>query len=242
MKEHSQVEMQDRGTRNKERGEARSAGNLITLADPAGAGSEDYRALRTSLLYGFVDEPPKVVVVTSPGPQEGKSTTCANLGVVLAQAGKNTLVLDCDFRRPSIHKVFGLRNLYGAVNVLGGDSEMRDVWHEPLPGLKVVTVGTIPNSPAELVGSKRFAGLVEEARREFDYVLLDAPPTGAVSDPAILATQGDGALLVLDAQKTRKRSLRKARRDLEAVGAKVLGTVMNKVKDGQGGLYSSYTY
>src|SRR5215216_2414915 len=89
------------------------SGNLITVADPRGVASEDYRSLRTSLLYSLVDTPPKVVVVTSPGPSEGKSTTCANLGVVLAQVHKQTLIVDCDMRKPTMHKIFKLRNFYG---------------------------------------------------------------------------------------------------------------------------------
>lgn len=216
------------------------SGCLVTLLEPTSMAAEDYRTLRTSLLYASVDRPPKVIVVTSSGPREGKSTTCANLGVVLAQASKNTLVVDCDLRRPAMHTIFGLRNFKGVVNVLVGDHDFGEIWHEPLPGLKVMTVGTLPNNPAELLSSMRFAEFLGRARQEFDYVLVDAPPTGAVSDPAILASQADGVLLILDAQKTRKGSFRKAKRDLEAVGAEVLGTVMNKVKGSSG--YSSYAY
>lgn len=214
--------------------------NLVTLIHPTGTAAEDYRTLRTSLLYTLIDNPPRTIVVTSPGPKEGKSTTCANLGVVLAQADKRTLIVDCDFRRPAMHGIFGSRNLYGVVNVLADECGMQEVWHEPLPDLKVMTVGPIPSRPAELVGSNRFARFLEAAQQEFDYVLIDAPPTGPVSDPAILATQADGVLLVLDAQKTRKKALRKATRTLEAVGATILGTVMNNVKGNQEGIYAAY--
>src|SRR5215212_11154896 len=89
---------------------------MVTLLDPTSAASEAYRTLRTNLIYTFVDEPPKVIVLTSPGPGEGKSTVCANLGVVLAQADKNTLIIDCDFRKPTTHKLFGLRNLHGMMD------------------------------------------------------------------------------------------------------------------------------
>src|SRR5919199_3659353 len=213
---------------------------LITVLDPAAVASEAYRSLRTSLLYSLVDTPPKVVVVTSPGPMEGKSVTCANLGVVLAQADKNTLILDCDLRRPTMHKIFGLRNFRGVVNTFAEELDLSEVWQEPLPGLKVATTGPLPPNPAELLGSGRFAELIGRTRRMFDYVLIDAPPTGAVSDPAILATQGDGVLLVLDAQKTRKRALRGAVRTLEAVGANVLGTVVNNVEASKKGDYYGY--
>jgi capsular exopolysaccharide synthesis family protein len=176
-------------------------------------------------------------VVTSPSLMEGKSITCANLGVVLAQAHKSTLILDCDFRKPVIHKVFGLRNLLGVVDVLVGERSQQEIWQEPLPGLKVGTAGSIPPNPTELLGSSGVAELLEQVRQEFDYVLLDVPPMQLVSDPAILATQADGVLLVIDSLKTRRSSARQAMRSLEVVGAYVLGTVVNNVKVSKDDLY-----
>lgn len=213
------------------------SGRLVTIMDPNSVASEAYRTVRTNLLYSLVDLPLQVVVMTSPGPQEGKSTTCANLGVTLAQADKRTLILDCDLRKPVLHKIFGLRNVYGIVNVLAGEWKIEEVWHEPLLGLKVVTVGPVPPNPAEILSSQRFADFLERVRKDFDYVLVDAPPIELVSDPAILATQGDGVLLVLDAQKTRKGAVRRSMRSLEAVGANVLGTVMNNVRAGRSSYY-----
>src|SRR5829696_1715065 len=207
------------------------AGRLVTVLDPTSVAAEAYRTLRTNLLYSaFVDERAKVIVVTSHGPGEGKSTTCANLGVVLAQAGKNVLILDCDFRKPIIHRFFGLRNLVGVVDVLAGERKLQDVGAEPVKGLRVMPVGHIPPNPSELLGNPRFSELLASLREQFDYVLIDAPPVGLVSDPVILATQGDGVLLVSDAQNTRKGFVRQSMRSLEAVGARVLGTVMNNVK------------
>src|SRR5215216_449209 len=115
--------------------------HLVTVASPDSVTSEAYRALRTNLLYALADTPPNVIVVTSPGPMEGKSITCANLGVVLAQAHKSTLILDCDFRKPVIHKVFGLRNVFGVVDVLVRERSPQEIWQERLPGLKVGTAG-----------------------------------------------------------------------------------------------------
>ncbi len=216
---------------------------LATTVDPTGLASEAYRTLRTNLLYGFVDNPPKVIVLTSPSPREGKSTTCANLGVVLAQADKSTLIVDCDLRRPSIHKIFGLRNIKGLVNVLAEGSDPRSVWQEPLLNLKVLTSGPLPPHPAELLESERFAKLLSRVRDEFEYVLVDAPPIQAVSDPAILASRSDGVLLVLAAQRTRKRAVRQAMRSLNTVGANVLGTVMNNIQRGKVGYrYGGYVY
>jgi len=216
---------------------------LITVADPASAASETYRMIRTNLLYSSVDKQSEAVLVTSPGPSEGKSTTCANLGVVMAQTGKSTLIIDCDFRRPTMHKLFKLRNFRGVTNIVMGECSPQEVWQEPLEGLKIIPVGQIPPNPAELLSSRSFAQFLEQVRKQFDYVLIDAPPTSIVTDPAIIATHADGVLLVLDAQNTRKSSLIKAVRSIEAVGAKVLGTVLNNIESRPGGYYSyNYVY
>ncbi len=218
------------------------SGRLITLLKPSDAASEAYRRLRTNLLFHSIsDVPPNIVVLTSPGPREGKSITCANLGVVLAQAGKKTLLIDCDLRKPVLHKLFGLRNLQGLMNVLTGERTLQGVTHEPLGNLEVLTAGPMPPYPAEVLSSQRFAEFFDQVRQQFDYVLVDAPPTRSVSDPAILASLGDATLLVVDAQITRKGSVRKAVRDLQAVGANVIGTVMNNVKGYREG-YPDYSY
>ena len=216
------------------------AARLVTLIDPTSAASEAYRTLRTNLVYSLVDTPAKAIVLTSPGTKEGKSITCANLGVVLSQAEKEVLIVDCDLRKPVMHKFFGLRNIHGVGDILVGERSLQETTNEPRPGLRVVTGGLTPPDPTELLGSQRFTDFLSGVRQQFDYVLIDAPPVGLVSDTAVLAAQGDGVLLVLDAQNTRKGSVRQALRNLNAVGAKVLGTVMNNV-EGPKNSYYSYT-
>jgi capsular exopolysaccharide synthesis family protein len=220
------------------------SGCLITVLDPTDVASEAYRKLRTNLLYALVDAPPKVIMVTSPGSAEGKSTICANLGVVLAQAGKNTLIMDCDLRRPMMHEIFALPGSDGLVNVLVGERAVQDAYQEPLPDseLKVLTAGTLPPNPAELLDSRRLSELLATVRAEFDYVLVDSSPTGMVSDPIILATQVDGVLLTLDAHKTRRGDVRRAMRGLTTVGADVLGTVMNRVIESKNDYYQGSPY
>jgi len=198
--------------------------------------------LRTNALHVLADSPSKVIMVTSPGPKEGKTTVCANLGTALAQAGKRTLIIDCDLRRPTMHKFFGLKNSYGAVDALVGGRSPHEVWQEPMPGLCVMTAGPIPPNPAELLGSEHFVELLDLLRLEFDYVLVDSSPTQVVSDPAILASRVDGVLLVIDHQKTSKDAIQQSMRSLEIVGANILGTVMNKVKRSKGSYYSVYDY
>lgn len=203
---------------------------LVAFHQPLGIASEAYRMLRTNLLYSVVDDPPKTVVLTSAGAQEGKSVTCANLAVALQQVGKSVLVLDCDLRKPVQHNIFGLNFAPGLVDVLAGQKKLRRVWQEPVPSLKVVSAGHTPPNPAEMLSSRRLVELLTRTREEFDYVLVDAPPVRLVSDSAILAKQGDGVLLVLDTQEAGKKALRHAVKTLEGVGANVLGTVMNNVK------------
>jgi capsular exopolysaccharide synthesis family protein len=215
---------------------------LVMALDPSNPAAEAYRLLRTNLLYAFGDNSPKAIMLTSPGPREGKSTTCANLGVALTQASKRTLIVDCDLRKPVMHKIFGLRNFRGIVNVIAGEHDVQSVLQEPLPGLNVITVGPTPPNPAELLGSTRFAAFVKLARQEFDYVLMDAPPVEPVSDPVIIATRADGVLLIIDAQNTRKGALRQSIRSLEAVGANVIGTVMNNFKAPRGSYYGYGNY
>lgn len=216
---------------HKAKDERDISGCLITALDPTDVASEAYRRLRTNLLYALVDSPPKVIMVTSPGSAEGKSTVCANLGVVLAQAGKNVLIMDCDLRRPMMHEIFGLSSAGGLVDAVMGELSLQEAYQEPLEDsdLKVLTVGDLPQNPAEFINSRRFSEFLTTIQVEFDYVLVDSSPTGLVADPLILAAQVDGVLLILDARKTRRGEVRRAMRGLTTVGAHVLGTVMNSV-------------
>jgi capsular exopolysaccharide synthesis family protein len=216
--------------------------SLTTVQDPFGAASEAYRALRANLLYTQADTHPKVIVITSPDRRDGKSTTCANLGVVLSQADKSTLLLDCDFRKPSLHKIFALRNQVGITDVLADMYSLQDVLQEALPGVKVATAGLTPLNPAELVSGERFSLFLKQVRQEFDYVLVDSPPVGLVSDPLVLAAQADGVVLVFNARSTRKRAVGLSVRSLKGVGAHVLGTVMNDVNISQDGTAYGYSY
>src|SRR3712207_575818 len=171
---------------------------LVAVQDPAGGVSEAYRMLRTNLFYAQVDTPPKVIVLTSAGRDEGKSITVANLGVTLAQAGKNTLIVDCDLRKPTQHKIFGARGIGGLVDFLVGERDPQEVYHEPIPGLKLIPAGVRPPNPAEILTSRRLVEFLRQVRQQFDYVLVDTPPLGHASESAALAANGDGVLLVVD--------------------------------------------
>ena len=216
-------------------------GCLVTISDPTGAAAESHRSLRTNLSYAAHSA--QAIVITSPGPADGKSTICANLGVALAQADKSTLIVDCDFRNPAMHKIFGVHNVHGLEDVLREERSLQEVWQEPLPGLKVLPVGAIPPDPAKLIDSKRFADFIDSSRRDFDYILIDAAPMELVSDPVVIATHVDGVLLVIDVQRTDKKSVRQAVHSMQAVGVNVLGTVMNRGKImGRGYYRYGYTH
>jgi capsular exopolysaccharide synthesis family protein len=206
---------------------------LVTTLAPSSGAAEAYRYMRTNLQSTLAGTPAKVIVITSPGSAEGKSSVCANLGVVLAQSGKKTLVLDGDLRNPAMHEIFGLHNSYGIMDILLGERKLEEVQEEPLQslsGLKVLPVGSPPPDPAEVLGSARFSQLLADARESFDYVLVDSSPTNLVSDTITLAAKADGVLLVLDAQRSRKGDVWEAVRYLAAVGADIIGTVMNNAK------------
>jgi receptor protein-tyrosine kinase len=206
------------------------AGGLVTLIDSTSPPAEAYRTLRTNLFYSFVDEPPKTIVMTSASSREGKSFICANLGVVLAQAEKSTLIIDCDLRQPSVHKIFGVNNTFGVTDVVAGQRDWREVLHKPLSSLQVITAGTLPLDPANILSSQRFSQLLAQVRQEFDYVLLDTTPMKIGPDAAIVSHQGDGTLFVVDKHNTRKWDLQRSMRSLQTVEAHVLGTIMNKVE------------
>jgi capsular exopolysaccharide synthesis family protein len=169
-------------------------------------------------------------VVSSSRPREGKSTVCANLAVALAQAEKDVLLVDGVLWKPMVHKLFAIQNTRGLASVLMKQCASEEAWHEPAPNLKVLTAGPEPHDSSDLLASERFAEFMHRARESFDYVLVDAPPVDLISDTAMLAAHSDGVLLVIDAKKTRKRSVRQSVRSLEAVGVDVLGTVMTNFK------------
>jgi capsular exopolysaccharide synthesis family protein len=213
--------------RRRETGE--NAWHLITSSDPNSAASEAYRELHMNLASMAEDNPPRVIALTSPGLDEARSKICANLGVTLAQAYESTLLMDCDFYRPTIHKYFFLTNSEGVADVLMGTQSLQEVYKEPMAHLKVVPAGFIPPNRAELVRPQRLSSLFASLRKDFDHVLMTTAPLSMTVDAAIFAASADGVLLVVDAEKSRREDLRQAIQRLERVGGNILGTVVNNV-------------
>ncbi|ODA40169.1 CpsD/CapB family tyrosine-protein kinase [Desulfosporosinus sp. BG] len=217
--------------------------SLITLEQSKSPISEAYRTLRTNVQFTSVDSETKKIMITSSGPREGKSSTVANLAVSMAQAGKSVLVVDADLRNPTQHKLFGLDNGQGLSVALVQDQDYRQYIQETaVPGVMVITGGPIPPNPAELVGSKRMKRLIEEFSLQFDMVLIDTPPIIAVTDAAIIAQEVDGVILVLAAGEVNKDFAQRAKEQLDKVGAKILGAVLNKVDMKTSEYYYYYYY
>lgn len=204
---------------------------LIALRDPRSPTSEAYRTLRTNIQFSSLDKPLRTLLATSTTPDEGKSTTLANLAITMAQAEQRIILVDCDLRRPTLHTLFELSNEQGLTNVILDQSDATLPLQEtPVSGLSLLSSGPLPPRPADLLGSKRMEAVIERIQNDADIVLFDTPPVTAVTDAAVLATRLDGVLLVLKAGKTRRDRAREARRLLEKVKANIIGVVLNNAR------------
>jgi len=202
--------------------------------------AEAYRGLRTSLL-AHTGNPVKTITITSAGPQEGKSMTTANLGMALAQAGKNVLLVDADLRRPSLHRIFNVERHDGLSTVLAGESTLDEVVIKSLdPNL--LTSGTLPSDTSEVLGSDQMKGLINQAKEKYDFVLFDAAPALGMADSLVLASETDGTILVVKTGRATRKMLKIMVSQLEEVGANIIGVVLNDVNIKRDRYYSDYYY
>lgn len=202
--------------------------SLVTLLNPMANIAESYRHLRTNIQFSRPDAVVQTILVTSANPGEGKTVTAANLGVVMAQSGRRTLIVDCDVRRPNIHEQMGVPREPGLVQLLfsSGDVDLKSL-ETGVDDLYVLPAGRSVPNPAELIGSKRMRELLDEFKGHFDVVIVDSPPVLVATDAVLLSTQCDATLLVVAAASTKKHELAHAREALDGVGAKVVGGVLN---------------
>lgn len=217
---------------------------LITQLAPRDPISEAYRILRTNLSFSAVDGGLSNVLVTSSSPGEGKSTTAANLAVVLSQTGKKVIIIDADLRRPTQHKIFGVANNQGLTTAIL-DPQTPLSYHlqkTKIPELLILASGPIPPNPAELLNSQRMAHLLETLKNEADIVVFDTPPLLTVADAAILAPQVDGTILVVEAGQTKSVAIKQAVERLVKANAVIFGAVVNLLKTDRGGYYNYYYY
>jgi len=223
---------------------SKEAVELVTQARPQSQMAESYRALRTSLLLSNIGSPPKIILITSALPQEGKTTTSINTAVVLAQKGVKVLLIDADLRRPGVHKTLGMGPRSGLSNVLTGSAKLQQaITRSPmLPSLFVLPAGTPPPNPAELLASSNMSNLLTELRDQYEHIIIDTPPTLSVTDAVVLATKSDAVVLVIRSGQTTKGALRRARDILAQVNAKVTGVLLNAVDLNSPDYYYYYEY
>lgn len=215
---------------------------LIVHEDPKSPISEAYRTLRTNLQFAKVDSELKTIMFTSSGPAEGKSTTIANVAVALAQSGRSIILVDCDLRKPVQHRIFGKRNK-GVTNILVDDSPAEPFLQATeIDNLRLLTSGPIPPNPSELLSSSKMVELISELKGLADMVLIDAPPTIAVTDAAVMAAKVDGIVLVIDSTSVRPEMAQKAKDLLVTANGHILGVILNRVEIEEEHAYYYYYY
>ena len=213
---------------------------FIVEEKPKSIAAEAYRTLKTNIQYSSFDKQYKTIVVTSSNPGEGKSTTSGNLALTLAQGEDKVLLVDCDMRKPSVHKKFRLSNTYGISDVLVQKQKVMDIIHKYNENLHIITAGKIPPNPAEMLGSKTMTAFLEEMKKHFDYIILDTPPLQAVTDAQILSTKSDGTLLVVRAGVTKKECVNNSISLLKKVNANIMGTILHAVDNSSNKYYYYY--
>lgn len=192
--------------------------------------AEAFRALRTNIQFSKADGELRIIMVTSPGPAEGKSTVLANIAVSMAQAGRKVLILDCDLRKPVQHSAFRLTGK-GLTNALAEGMPVTSLIQETdIKNLRVVTSGPIPPNPSELLGTSQMQQILNSLKEQCDVLLIDAPPVVAVTDASVLAARTDGVILVVNSGTTRPEMVQKAKDLLIKAHGDILGVVLNRVE------------
>jgi len=218
---------------------------LITHKIPKSPISEAFRILRTNIQFASVDTSLRTLLITGPGPSAGKSFMTANLGVVMAQQGRRVVIVDADLRKPRQHKIFGLPNNVGLTTLLLVENEENIspfLQETEVENLRVLTSGTIPPNPSELLGSRRMGELIETLLQDADVILFDTPPALAVTDAIVLSKKTNGVLVIARSGHTRQPALLQALMELERAGAHVLGVALNMLPRKRAGYYYSYYY
>jgi capsular exopolysaccharide synthesis family protein len=219
-------------------------GRLVTNIGSKSPTAEGYRSLWTNIQFAGVDEPVKTILVTSPGPREGKSLTVANLALTIAQTGVRVLVVDTDLRRPTVHRLFGYRRSPGLSELISSDlSDIEGfVRNTYADNLYIITCGNLPSNPVGVLGSEKMKQLIEKVKDRFDIVLLDSPPLMAMADSSVLATESDATLLVLQVGQTKRRIANQAKELLQKLNTSVSGVVLNNIDYSKRYGYYGYHY
>ena len=216
---------------------------VVTMMEPDSVQAEAYRTLRTGIMFDAASRGgTKALLITSSVAGEGKTTTTANLGVSLAQAGKRIILVSADLRRPRLQDFLGETNRHGLTNVLSGELSLdQALRRSPVGNLSFLPSGPVPANPAELLASQRMRSLMSELRNQADFVLIDTAPVLAVADPLALAQLTDGVLLIADAEQTQRSAIDQAREHLQRVNARLIGSVLNNFHPGKSRVYQPYS-
>lgn len=204
---------------------------FIVDKKPKSITAEAYRTLRTNIQYSSFDKEVRVIVVTSSEAGEGKSTTAGNLAISFSQSQKKTIMIDCDLRKPSLHKKFRISNMVGLSDLLKGKESLKEAVHKYNDYLDILTSGKVPPNPSEMLGSHSMENLIERLKDEYDMIIIDSAPLQAVTDAQILSRKADGTILVVRAEKTKRDSVIQAKELLQKVDANILGVVLNGVEN-----------
>lgn len=217
--------------------------NLITIKNPKSPISESYRTLRTNIQFSSFDKKIDTVFVTSATPGEGKSTTASNLAAVMAQNGCKTILVDCDLRKPSIHKKFGISNLKGLTDLLIQNGKIENIIQKSsVENLHVLTSGSKPPNPSELLSSNKMREFIKMCKNYYDFIVLDTPPVGVVTDAQLISQYCDGGVLVVASGEAEREAVKKSTELIKKVGGKILGAVLNKVDTKTQRGYHYYDY
>ncbi|HHU17210.1 MAG TPA: CpsD/CapB family tyrosine-protein kinase [Clostridiales bacterium] len=205
--------------------------------------TEAYKTLRTNIQYSNLDNNLKVILVTSSTQSEGKTSTSSNLAISMAQSDKKVLLIDCDLRRSNVHKLFHILNVKGLTNVLAENMDYHEILNSVgIPNLDILTSGPKPPNPSEILGSTRMEAFMERVSKEYDVIILDAPPILPVADAMVLSKLADGIILVTEYGKTTYETAVRSKENVENIGAKILGIVINNIPiDINGGGYYYYS-
>ena len=204
---------------------------LVAVSDTKSIISEQFRTIRTNLMFALPDQELKTILITSSTPGEGKSTNASNIAVAFSQEGKRVLIIDADMRKPSQHYIFRVYNTLGLSTVLSKKSVLTESIQEtPIIGLSILPSGPIPPNPAELLSSHAMDAALEEMRKAYDIVIFDAPPLLSISDAQILSNKCDGTLLIINSGAVERDAVIKAKAVLLTSKARILGVVLNNYK------------
>lgn len=215
---------------------------LFTVVDPMSNISEQFRTIRTNILYSSVENQTQSIIVTSAGPSEGKSTTSANLAVAFAQSGMKTVLVDADLRRPTVHRSFFMENTKGLSSLLSIRRMSLGEVIQPsdVRNLDLITSGPISPNPSELLASSRMRKVLHILKQEYDVIIFDVPPVGTVTDAQLIASQVDGTLLVVREDQTEKSGLERAVKLLDQVDANIIGAIyIGEITEQNYGYYQS---